>query len=83
MDATFLAGLAMHPFLPQKPNPQQILSHSEQLAREARGSKLELVFQGITAISLGVITTKMVIDIVHETAGKKHHSAKSGQGRER
>ncbi len=83
MDRTFSAGPAMHPFIPHRPNPQQILSHSERLAREARGSTLELVFQGITAVSLGVMTAKMVFDMVHESAEKKRHAAKSQQGRER
>ena len=83
VDEFFPAGLAMHPFIPHRPNPQQILSHSERLAREARGSTLELVFQGITAISLGVMTTKMLFDMIQESHQKRHHSATSKEGRER
>ena len=83
VDEFFPAGLAMHPFIAHRPNPQQILSHSERLAWEARGRTLELVFQGITAISLGVMTTKILFDMIHKAAEKRHPSANSWQSRER
>lgn len=55
----------MHP--PHSPNnPLQVLSHAERLAREQGGSRMGLVFQGIATISLGVLATKEVINIVRD-----------------
>ncbi len=56
----------MHPVIPSNPNPLHVATHADRLAREQAGSKLGLVFSGITAISLGVMTTKMILDMVRD-----------------
>jgi hypothetical protein len=56
----------MHPVIPNNPNPLHVATHADRLAREQAGSKLGLVFSAITAISLGVMTTKMVVDMVRD-----------------
>jgi hypothetical protein len=68
----------MHPYIPGSPNPLQVADHADRLARERGGSKLGLVFSAVTAISLGVMTTKMLLDIVHEN---RYRESKHGRGR--
>jgi hypothetical protein len=55
-----------------------VADHADQLARERGGSKLGLVFSAVTAISLGVMTTKMLLDIVHDN---RYREGKHGRGR--
>jgi hypothetical protein len=78
-----LAGPTMHPFVHRPPGPLQVAEHAEQLSHQGGGGKLSLAFQGITAISLGVVTTKMLFDTVRKAAGTTHHTSKSNHGRER
>ena len=73
----------MHPLVHRTPDPIQVMSHAEQLGHQGGSSRLNLVFQGITAISLGVVTTKMLVDMVHQATRTTHHAGKSMQGWER
>jgi hypothetical protein len=59
------------------------MSYAEQLGHQGGGSKMNLVFHGMTAISLGVVTTKVLFDMIHEATQKKHRSGRSKKGRER
>jgi hypothetical protein len=58
-------------FIPHNPNGLDVMTHADRLARQQAG-KWGLVFSGITAISLGVVTTKLLIDMVKDATG--HHS---------
>jgi hypothetical protein len=69
-------GAAM--LIPHNPNPLHVASHAERLAKEQVGNRLGLVFSAITAISLGVMTTKMILDILRD---KQEHRAGSGHQR--
>jgi len=55
----------MHPPIPNNPNPLHVASHADRIARETHGT-LNLVFSAITAISLGVMTTKLILDMVRD-----------------
>jgi hypothetical protein len=68
----------MHPFIPNNPNPLHVASHADRIARETHGT-LNLVFSAITAISLGVMTTKMILDMVRDAQERQPRS--HGQGR--
>jgi hypothetical protein len=63
----------MHPHSPSPGNPLQVASHADRLAREQQGGRLGLAFQGITAISLGVMTTKMVLDMIRDARDTERH----------
>ena len=55
----------MHAHHPGPANPmQQLATQAERLAGEQQGSRLGLVFQGITAISLGAVTAMTVFDLI-------------------
>jgi hypothetical protein len=60
----------MHPFIPSNPNPLTVASHADRIAREHHDYRLGLVFSAITAVSLGVMTTKMVLDMIRENREK-------------
>ena len=51
------------------PNPLQVVTHSDRLAREQGSNKLGLAFSAITAINLGVMTTKMLVDMFRDMRG--------------
>jgi len=63
----------MHPIPPQHGTPMQVASHAERLAREQPGSRMGMVFQGITAISLGVMTAKSLLDMLRDRREKDKH----------
>jgi len=56
-----------HPVIPHNPNPLDIANHAERLGRERKGDNMALVFSAITAISLGVVTTKAIFDMYRES----------------
>ncbi|HVS34100.1 MAG TPA: hypothetical protein VMS17_00880 [Gemmataceae bacterium] len=68
----------MHPPIPNNPNPLHVASHADRFARETHGT-LNIVFSAITAISLGVMTTKLILDMVRDAQERKTHS--HGRGR--
>jgi len=63
----------MHPFTP---NPLRIASQAERLAGQDSGA-WGLVFQGITAVSLAVVTSKMLLEMLrsHEPTTRKQAAA--------
>lgn len=67
----------MHPVIPLNPNPLHVASHAERLARQENG-KWGLVFQAITAVSLAVVTSKMLLDMLRD-----HDRRGRGQGKGR
>ena len=71
----------MHPFIPNNPNPLHVAREADQHAREAHGT-LNLVFSAITAISLGVMTTKLIIDMVRDAREARDREPRS-RGRAR
>ncbi len=70
----------MHPIIPPNPNALQLASYAERLASRQHGI-LQLVFQGIMAVSVGVITTKMIFDLCHDQATKHRRDKSEGRGR--
>ena len=68
----------MHPLIPNKPNPLHVASQADRIARETHG-KLNLVFSAITAVSLGVMTTKLILDMVRDEQERQPRS--HGRGR--
>ena len=67
--------------IPHNPNPMNLLSHADRLAKEHAGGKLNLVFSGITAVSLGVMTIKMVVDMLRDGRDRDHdHHHRHGHG---
>jgi len=64
-------------FIPHNPNALHVASHAERLARQENG-KWGLVFQAVTAISLGAVTTKMILDMCRDPS---RHDQK-GRGRD-
>ncbi|WP_143393344.1 hypothetical protein [Fimbriiglobus ruber] len=65
--------LAMHPIIPHNPNPMHVATHAERLAKEQVGKTLGIVFSVITAVSLGVLTTKTVLDMVRGRNDRDGH----------
>ena len=55
----------MHPFIPRNPNPLDVASQAERMARQEQG-RWGLVFQAITAVSLAVVTSKMLLDMLRD-----------------
>ena len=72
-------GGAMHPFVPHNPNPLHVASQAERLARQEHGT-WGLVFQGITAVSLAVVTSKMLLDMLRDSDRRKT-AARAGSRR--
>jgi hypothetical protein len=56
-----------------------VASHAERLAKEQQGNKLGLVFAAITAVSMGVMTTKLLLDMFRDKAPHQNR----GHGRQR
>jgi hypothetical protein len=71
----------MHPFVPNNPNPLHVASQAERLARQEHGT-WGLVFQSITAVSLAVVTSKMLLDMLrdHEKTRNKAQGADENLG---
>lgn len=61
--------------VPPNPHPFHVASHADRLAREHQGHKIALVFSAVTAISLGVMTTKMVLEMFKGNKEQKRHQA--------
>ena len=61
-------------FAAHNTNPKQVATHADRLTREQAGSRMVLIFFAVTAVSLGVMTTKMVLDTFrdHRREGKKY-----------
>jgi hypothetical protein len=70
----------MHPFVPHTPNPMHVATHAERLAKEQQGNKLGLVFAAITAVSMGVMTTKLLLDMLRDR-DCRHNCHGSGKRR--
>jgi hypothetical protein len=66
----------MHPVIPSNPNALHVATHADRLAREQGGNKMGLVFSAITAISLGVMTTKMIVDMVRDARDRPQKQAR-------
>jgi hypothetical protein len=70
----------MHPFPHGHGNPlQRLLIDAKRLAGPPNEGRLGLVFQGITAVSLGAMSVINVIDMIrkarhshHDPAGPRH-----------
>ena len=67
----------MHPFMPINPNPLHVATQAERLAKQENGN-WGVVFQAITAVSLAVVTGKMLLDMLREHDRRKD----GGRGRE-
>jgi hypothetical protein len=61
------------------PSPLQVASHAERLSKDKPASKLGLLFSGITAVSLSLMTTKLMLDTAIDV---KTRILGSGKGRE-
>jgi hypothetical protein len=60
----------MNGFVPNNPNPLHVANFADRLGRQQDG-KFGLVFQVVTAISLGVMTIKLLKDMSDDrTAGR-------------
>lgn len=75
----------MHP-PPQPPHTplQQVATHAERLARETKDTRMGMVFQGITAVSMGVVTLKMIFDMVwdkRDPDGPRKHTPRDSHFR--
>jgi CHASE3 domain sensor protein len=64
--------------IPSDPNPLQVASFTERLARERQDSKLGLVFSVISAIGLGAIVVQTILEMMHS-----HRQRSRSQGWER
>lgn len=64
--------------IPSDPNPLQVASFTEQLARERQDSKLGMVFSVISAIGLGTIVFQTILEMMHN-----HRQRSRSQGWER
>jgi hypothetical protein len=60
------------------PNALQVVDHADRLARDRNGGKLSIVFSVVTAVSLGALAAKAVLDLFHEN---RRHDNKHGQER--
>ena len=67
----------MHPPIPHNPNPLHVASHADRFARETHGT-LNLVFAAISAISLGVMTTKLILDMVRRRTRTQNPVSRPG-----
>ena len=67
----------MHPLIPNKPNPSHVAIEADRIAREGHGTQ-NLVFSAITAISLGAMTTKLILDMVRD--GQERQPRSQGRG---
>jgi len=62
----------MHAHFPGSGNPtQQLLSISERLARSQSESRLTLIFQGITSVSLGAITVMNLREVIRDATSER------------
>jgi len=69
----------MHAHFPGPGNPmQQLLSMSERLTRSQTESRIALVFQGITAVSLGAITIMNLRDMIRDARQRESERGTSG-----
>lgn len=64
--------------IPSNPNPFQVASFTERLARERQDSKLGLVFSVISAIGLGAIVAQTLLEMM-----QKYRQGSRNQGWER
>jgi hypothetical protein len=67
----------MHPYISSNPNPLQVADHADRLARERGGSSLGLVFSAVTAISLVVMTPRMLLDVLREGSSREGKHGRS------
>jgi hypothetical protein len=72
----------MHAHFPGPGNPtQQLLSMSERLARSQSESRLTLIFQGITSVSLGAITVMNLREVIRDARQRTSDHGTSGSRR--
>ena len=70
---------AMHPIIPRNPNPLDVATQAERMARQEQG-RWGLVFQAITAVSLAVVTSRMLLDMLRDHTRRQGNSANHAGG---
>ena len=58
--------------IPHNPNPLHLAAQAERLAKGHAGGKLNLIFSGITAVSMGAMALKMFADLFREKRERDH-----------
>ncbi|HWG47908.1 MAG TPA: hypothetical protein VN688_34415 [Gemmataceae bacterium] len=53
--------------VPSNPNPLQVASFTERLARERQGTKLGMVFSAITAIGVGATMAQAILELMEDS----------------